>query len=33
MRVLLFLGSKCCHANKYENTNLDTCEHDGFHAW
>ena len=23
----------CCHANKYENTNLGTCEHDGFHAW
>ena len=22
----------CCHANKYENTNLGTCEHDGFHA-
>ena len=23
----------CCHANKYENTNLGTCEHDEFHAW
>ena len=23
----------CCRENKYENTNLGTCEHDGFHAW